>query len=148
MCYMTELCSWYKVHALVGFQKVPLRGTRLSTVRQRWTDNYIFMMNINFNSRVIVHCVKVQRKYGLTQEIYNTLDSVCIWKCLPQLLVMLPRKANTASTVCPDIKTWSTVLTDLTLLWKLSYISPWITFVLCSKNTHVLWYAIWELCGL
>lgn len=33
------------------------------------------MMNINFNSRVIVHCIRVQRKYGLTQEIYITSDS-------------------------------------------------------------------------
>lgn len=63
------------------------------------------MMNINFNSRVIVHCVRVQRKYGLTQEIYITSDSACIWKCLPQFLLKLPLKPNTARAVCPDTKT-------------------------------------------
>lgn len=56
------------------------------------------MMNItNFNSRVIVHCAKVQRKNGVTQEIYITLDLACIWKCLPKFLSKL-----TACTVCSD----------------------------------------------
>lgn len=63
------------------------------------------MMNINSNSGVIVHCIRVQRKYGPTQEIYITPDSACIWKCLPQFLLKLPLKPNTASTVCPDTKT-------------------------------------------
>lgn len=33
------------------------------------------MINMNFNSRVIVHCMRAQRKYKLTQEIYITSNS-------------------------------------------------------------------------
>lgn len=77
----------------------------LSGVHGAGHEGYIFMMDVKFNSRVIVHCVRVQRKYELTQEIYITWDSVCIWKCLPQFLLKLPLKPNTACIVCPDTKT-------------------------------------------
>lgn len=87
------------------FRRCPAEEPHWGCGWQGWrgrAESCIFMMNVNFNSRVIVHCARVQRKFGPTQEIYITSDSACIWKCLPQVLLKLPLKPNTATTVCAD----------------------------------------------
>lgn len=82
---MTELSVWCATSLLGRISEGALKRNQTPRIwlaevegwrGRRRTESYIFMMNIYFNSRVIVHCVRVQRKYRLTQKIYITLDSL------------------------------------------------------------------------